>query len=45
VAIREGGDLRRTLRERSPGQRITITVLRDGQSRRLTVELIEAPAA
>ena len=45
VAIDEGGDLRRTLRERRPGQRITITVVRDGQSRRLTAELIEAPAA
>ena len=45
VTIREGGDLRRTLRERRPGDRITITVVRDGQSRRLTVNLVEAPAA
>ncbi|MGQ0714953.1 MAG: S1C family serine protease [Gemmatimonadaceae bacterium] len=45
VAIRQGGDLRRTLRERRPGDRITITVLRQGQSRRLTAELIEAPSA
>jgi S1-C subfamily serine protease len=45
VAIDEGGDLRRTLRERRPGQRITITVVRDGQSQRLTAQLIEAPAA
>ena len=45
VEIDEGGDLRRTLRERRPGQRITITVVRDGQSRRLTAELIEAPTA
>lgn len=45
VAIREGGDLRRTLRERRPGDRITVTVVRDGQSRRLTIDLVEAPAA
>lgn len=45
VTIDEGGDLRRTLRERQPGQTITITVVRDGQTRRLTAELIEAPAA
>jgi S1-C subfamily serine protease len=45
AAIREGGDLRRTLRERRPGASITITVVRDGQSRRLTAQLIEAPAA
>lgn len=44
VAIDEGGDLRRTLRERRPGQSIIITVVRDGRSRRLTAELIEAPA-
>ena len=45
VTIAEGGDLRRTLRERRPGQTIAITVVRDGQTRRLTAELVEAPAA
>jgi len=45
TAIRQGGDLRRTLRERRPGDTIRITVARDGGSRELSVRLIAAPSS
>jgi len=35
-AIPQGGDLRRTLRERRPGDTIRITVVREGGSRELS---------
>ncbi len=43
TAIRQGGDLRRTLRERRPGDTIRITVARDGGSRELSARLVAAP--
>jgi serine protease Do len=45
TAIRQGGDLRRTLRERRPGDTIRITVARDGGVRELSVRLVAAPSS
>jgi serine protease Do len=42
--IRQGGDLRRLLRDRRPGETIRVTVARGGETRTLTARLIEAPA-
>jgi serine protease Do len=42
--IRQGGDLRRLLRDRRPGDTIRVTVARGGETRTLTAELIETPA-
>ena len=41
--IRQGGDLRRALRQRRPGDTVTITVVREGGTRTLSARLIEAP--
>ena len=43
TAIRQGGDVRRTLRERRPGDTIRITVVREGGSRELSARLVTAP--
>ena len=44
TAITNGGDLRRVLRERRPGETVPITVRRlDGSTRRVNVRLGEAP--
>ena len=43
--IKQGGDLRRVLRERRPGDTIRLTVERGSGTRMLTAQLIEAPAA
>jgi S1-C subfamily serine protease len=41
--IKQGGDLRRILRERRPGDTIQVTVARGSTTRTLTARLIEAP--
>ena len=43
--IRQGGDLRRALRERRPGDMVSITVLREGATRTVSARLIEAPTS
>lgn len=43
--IQQGGGLRRTLRERRPGDTIRVTVAREGGSRELTVRLAAAPSS
>ncbi len=43
--IQQGGDLRRSLRERRPGDTIRITVAREGGSRELAVRLVAAPSS
>jgi serine protease Do len=44
--VTQGGDLRRSLRARRPGDTVTLTVLRGGaQPQRVTVTLAEAPAS
>jgi serine protease Do len=45
TAVRQGGDLRRTLRERRPGDTIRITVAGDGGSRELSARLVAAPSS
>lgn len=42
--ITRGADLRRTLRELSPGDSIEIVRIRDGESATVTVQLTEAPS-
>ena len=41
--INQGGDLRRALRARRPGDTVNIVVLRNGQTRTLSLRLGEAP--
>lgn len=43
VEIREAGDLRSALRERGPGDRVSVVVVRGGSRRTLNLELGEAP--
>lgn len=45
TAIRQGGDLRRTLRERRPGDTIRLTVVRESGSRELSARLVTAPTS
>jgi serine protease Do len=45
VPIKQGGDLRRVLRDRRPGDKVQITVVRmGGSTRTLSARLAEAPA-
>ncbi len=41
--IRQGGDLRRALRARRPGETVSLSVLRDSQRHTVSVRLVEAP--
>jgi serine protease Do len=43
--IKQGGDLRRVLRDRRPGDNVRITVVRGGETRTLNARLTEAPTA
>ena len=43
--IRQGGDLRRALRERRPGDTVSITVVRGRSTRTLSARLVEAPTS
>jgi serine protease Do len=45
TAIKQGGDLRRLLRDRKPGDTIRLGVMRDGETTTLTARLAEAPVA
>jgi serine protease Do len=45
IAIQRGADLRRVLRERAPGTRVTVERIRDGEREQLQLELTEAPGA
>jgi serine protease Do len=42
--VRTGGDLRRALRTRKPGDTVAVTLRRDGGTRTATVRLAAAPA-
>ena len=41
--IKQGGDLRRALRARRPGDTVSITVLRNGRTETVSVRLVQAP--
>jgi S1-C subfamily serine protease len=43
VKVTHGGDLRRILRDRKPGDTVTLTVVRPSGPVRITVRLAEAP--
>jgi serine protease Do len=43
VAVRQGGDLRRALRDSRPGDRVGVSVLREGRSLSLSARLVDAP--
>ncbi|MBA3893092.1 MAG: PDZ domain-containing protein [Gemmatimonadales bacterium] len=43
VPVTQGGDLRRTLRDRAPGNEVTLSVVRESERVRVRVRLAEAP--
>jgi S1-C subfamily serine protease len=41
--IKQGGDLRRAIRDRRPGDTVSVTVIRERATRTISVRLAEAP--